>query len=180
MKKRIIILLSGIFLVVSAKGQITKGTWMTGGNAGIVINNAYYPMATTNLTTVSIAPDIGYFVIEKLTLGINASYELITGKNNNVSQTTQHSYTFGPFARYYFLPVDHIVNLFAGGYYKHYILEPGNSITNTYSFFAGPTAFFNSSVAIEMTAGFSSLITKNSITNSFVINAGFQIYLIKQ
>lgn len=180
MQKIIVILLASIPLVNSAHGQLAKGTWMIGGNAALATANIHSPSGSGNTTTISITPDIGYFVMDRFILGINPSYGLNASKTDDIHQTTLQSYAFGPFVRYYLLPVDHVVNLFTGGSYLYSILEPSNSIGNTYSFFAGTTAFFNYSVAIEMSAGFSSLITKNFITNSLVINAGFQIYLRKQ
>ncbi|TAN19057.1 MAG: hypothetical protein EPN37_04180 [Chitinophagaceae bacterium] len=180
MKKIMVFLLAGVSLANSAHGQLAKGTWMIGGNAVITTYNTHAPVGTQNETSVSITPAIGYFVIEKFVLGINPRYTLDVSKFNDIRYVTLHSYALGPFVRYYLLPVDHIVNLFTGGSYQYSIGEPGNSITNNYSFFIGATAFFNSSAAIEITTGFSSTLDKGFSINSFVINAGFQIYLKKQ
>lgn len=180
MKKIIIILLASILLAKSAQGQLAKGTWMIGGNAALTTYNTRSPLGTQNETTISIKPNIGYFVMEKFAVGINPGYGLQASKFNDTPNTTRYSYALGPFIRYYLLPADHIVNLFAGGSYQYNIDEPGNTIINNYSFFAGTTAFFNSSAAIEITTGFSSSLAKKLTINSFIINAGFQIYLKKQ
>lgn len=180
MKKIIIILLTSILLANSAQGQLAKGTWMIGGSAALATYNTHSPLGTLSETSILITPAIGYFVMEKFAVGINPSYGLSAGKFNDTRKTTKHSYAIGPFVRYYLLPADHIVNLFAGGSYQYTIGEPGNTIINNYSFFIGATAFFNSSAAIEITTGFSSSLDQKLTINSFIINAGFQVYLKKQ
>lgn len=180
MKKIIIILLASILLANYAQGQLAKGTWMIGGNAALTTYNTHSPLSTQNETSILITPAIGYFVMEKFAVGINPIYGLDAFKTNYIRYTTKQYYALGPFVRYYLLPADHIVNLFAGSSYQYTIGEPGNSIVNNYSFFIGSTAFFNSSAAIEITTGFSSSLDEKLTTNSFVINAGFQVYLKKQ
>ncbi|TAN01260.1 MAG: hypothetical protein EPN39_02590 [Chitinophagaceae bacterium] len=180
MRKIIIILLASILLANYAQGQLAKGTWMIGGNAALTTFNTRSPLGPASGTSILITPAIGYFVVEKLVLGINPGYSLQVYKFNDIQHSNGHSYALGPFVRYYLLPADHIVNLFAGSSYQYTIGEPGNSIVNNYSFFIGSTAFFNSSAAIEITTGFSSSLDEKLTTNSFVINAGFQVYLKKQ
>lgn len=177
--KRIFLLFVGIiFFSITSQGQISKGYWMAGGKAAFSASNTHSSLGSVNQIKLSVSPDVGYFIINKLALGVDGDFEHSNYKALGGPRTIQYNFALGPFIRYYLLPTDNIVNLLLGSSFTHNISKPGNSYTNSYSFFAGPTAFFNSSVAIEATAGFSSLITKHYTTNSFVVNIGFQIYLI--
>lgn len=179
MMKQISILFIGIIIfTVKSYGQITRGYWMAGGKAAFSASNNHSSLGSANQISISVSPDAGYFIINKLVLGADVEFRYMNYKVLDLSRTIQYSYSLGPFVRYYLLPADNTVNLLVGTSFSHYFTKPGDSFSNSYSFFTGPTAFFNASVAIEATAGFSSLMTKHFTTHSFIANIGFQIYLI--
>ena len=113
--------------------------------------------------------------------------------------------SFSPFIRYYILPSSRKLNAFADASYTY---SNNNEKTNTYQVFttsgglptvssstnnskykghsysiaAGPAFFMNPKVCVELTAGYS--FTKyegntNQKGNTFLLGAGFQIYLNK-
>ena len=179
MKKITILSVAILLFAFSANSQVTKGNWLVGGNANFSKDKTKGPLGSSNETRFILSPDIGYFLANKFAVGVNFSldrFDYTLNENNNHST----SYLFGPFARYYFLPTDKQVNVFAGGSYQLNIQSPGGSSTNRYSFFAGPVIFFNSSVGLEFTVNYSSLTYSGSTTNTFQIGAGFQIHLEKE
>lgn len=178
--KQITILSAAILLFVfTANSQVTKGNWLVGGNASFASSKSTGPLGSGKQVRFILSPNIGYFIADKLVAGINFSLDRFNySLNENINHST--SYLFGPFARYYFLPADKQVNVFAGGSYQHSIQSSGGTNTNLYSFFAGPVIFFNSSVGLEFTVNYSSLTYSGSTTNTFQIGAGFQIHLEKE
>ena len=125
---------------------------MVGGTGSVssTKNNLSSGSLQFQQTDIQINPLIGYFFFDKFAAGIKPSF--IYGKNNlqNKASTT---FSIGPFARYYFLPLEKIVNIFSeGGYtYGSYKTQGLSGVTNlhTYSFSAGPVIYFNSAVGLE-------------------------------
>ena len=52
--------------------------------------------------------------------------------------------------------------------------------SQSYNFEAGPAIFFNSSVALEVTANYDIARTSSIVSNRFYIALGFQIHLEKE
>lgn len=188
MKKIILLLSISSFLQSEAKSQITKGNWMVGGNASFVFNNAYSGSTNTRTTTLNLAPDIGYFFIDKLAGGIKASFYnnhiQFGAPNDNYSTFT--IYSIGPSVRYYLLPEDNMYNilgeisyLFSNQKIRTNIPPVSNTNLNNFSISAGPVIYFNSSVGLEFllnyVSGGNSFSSKRS--NSFGAGIGLQIHL---
>ncbi|MBI1780045.1 MAG: hypothetical protein HYR66_01545 [Sphingobacteriales bacterium] len=179
MKKKIIALIVlNNLLITAATGQITKKNWLVGGNASFVSNKTkYLTVGQSKMTYLRISPNIGYFLADKFAGGLKVN--IISNNyvlNNNSTSST--SYAIGPFARYYFLSKEKLINLLLEGNYGYVISKPGNQNYSSFSFFAGPVIFFNSSVGLEFLTGFST--TKSSETNSnnsILINIGLQVHL---
>jgi hypothetical protein len=131
-------------------------------------------------TYFRVAPNIGYFFIDKFAAGIKG---LVNHEKTGLGSASdkQTYYGIGPFARYYFLPIDRQINVFSEGNYQHYILNPGNEGSNSYNFLLGTVVFFNSSVGLELTAGYSlTNYTKSDLKYKiFQLGLGFQIHLEK-
>lgn len=183
MKKTITILWICILLSLTAHSQITKGNWMVGGDASFSLNYTHYEyneILPTHGFRGLISPGVGYFVIDKLAIGLKADLNLQPFTNVSGKKETDISLNTGPFIRYYFLPADNIINIFGGAAYEHFFHNYANP-ANTYSVFAGPTFFFNSSVAAELLAQLDYFKMQGSEgrTISFKMNVGFQIYLKK-
>ncbi|TAN01261.1 MAG: hypothetical protein EPN39_02595 [Chitinophagaceae bacterium] len=182
MKKIIILFLVLSALYSSSDAQITKGNWMVGGDASFSLDYTRYEydeIAPTHGFRGLISPGVGYFLIDKLTMGLKADLNFNHFRNGTPHMETQFSLNTGPFLRYYFLPAENIINIFGGAAYEHFFHTYANP-ANTYSVFAGPTFFFNSSVAAELLAGLDYFKPKgNAITTSFKVNIGLQIYLKK-
>ncbi len=147
-----------------------------------------------------VTPDAAYFFIDNLAAGINLnlnSTHSSAGSNGGISSTSTY-FTAGPLARYYF-NVAPAVKLFVhadaswGSLKETYsysgggvtVQNPPNIPISIYEGKAGAAFFLNPNVALELTAGYQSLIEKDNsggdnvkyTTGSIIVGLGFQVYL---
>jgi hypothetical protein len=190
--------------MTSLKSQITQGNWLLGGSANFSTSSQETAVSTgvqkSSYLNYQIAPNIGYFFKDKFAGGLKAGITKgkadygdlrqggVTVASGGYSNATW--FDLGPFARYYLLSPDRQFNLFAEGNFMYGLggLHPGKSSRYNYSFYAGPVIYFNSSVGLEFTIGYSSELTKHfhPNTNELVFSSkikalqvglGFQFYL---
>ena len=167
----------------AANAQLTKGNWLVGGTGNFssdnVVRSGDPELKSTNF---SFLPNVGYFILNKFAAGLNAG--VAHSKSNSTSVTT---YSAGPFARYYLLNIEKPFNLFIHGSYryatsriKNFGIRSSNDFYN-YSISGGPVIYFNSSVGLEFSIGYSHLksFESNAKTNSLQLGLGFQIHLEK-
>jgi hypothetical protein len=132
-------------------------------------------------TDLQISPVAGYFAADKFAIGVRPS--VIYASNTVASVNT--TIGIGPFTRYYFLNSEKIFNLFAEGSYSYGIIygkEGVSSRSNTFSFSGGPVLYFNSSVGLEFTIGYSmqKVVGFTGKNNEMRFGIGFQFYLEKE
>lgn len=189
MKKSTLIILVTFLLVNKSHGQITRDNWMVGGNASFIFTNSNIGSNVSKSTNLTLAPNIGYFFIDKFAGGVRLSFNrdhIKFGPTNN-SFSTFTTYAVGPFIRYYFLDVDKQYNILLEGSYQfgNEKIETTNSKNNTstsiLSFSAGPVIYFNSSVGIEFLVNYSSTGINGDFgrSNLFGAGIGFQVHLQK-
>lgn len=187
MKKIKLIIAVVILFAVNSNAQITKGNWMVGGN-GLFSSNQEFSTITSekyNSQTIQFTPNVGYFIIDKLTIGTKLGYE-----GNFVSYASGFNYntfSIGFFSRYYLLKPEKLVNVFIESAYlleeRKYNGENFNiNKNNTYYFMTGTSIFFNSSVSMEIMLKYSKTLYQNKDTgvNRLQLGLGFQIFLEKQ
>jgi hypothetical protein len=87
---------------------------------------------------------------------------------------------FGPFLRYYFLPVENRINIFGESRYQYSIDFNGHN-QNNFIFSAGPVIYFNNSVGLEFAVNYDILNStiSNASTKTISFDIGFQIHLEK-
>jgi len=170
-----------ILFTISANSQITKGNWMVGGNA------SFKSYKSENINTgnidknsyVELSPDFGYFFLDKFVVGAKANF----GYTGYEGGANGKSYSFGPFARYYFLKPEKTVNFFTQvnfGYGEYVNSVNSKYPTRNYGFIAGSEIFFNSSVGLEMALEYNKANENSTLNNSFYqFTIGFQIHLEK-
>lgn len=180
MMRKIVSLLALFFLFFKSYGQVTKGNWLVGGNATIEKQQEKLFGSDVNSLRVVVSPDLAYFFANKFAAGLKPSFAFIKLKTFGVTSKTT-SIGIGPFARYYFLPVDNRTNLFAESGYQ-YLTDFNGYSQNGFIFSAGPVIYFNTSVGIEFTLNYEIFHTNGSITSTktFFIGIGFQIHLAKE
>jgi hypothetical protein len=140
-------------------------------------------MGLSKVKTLDIAPNIGYFIIDRLAVGLRPGLTLNSSDvpSAKVKSTT---YTFAPFIRYYFLKNCDRFNVFADadyGYSKTNYSDPAyfeNYESNAYLFAIGPSIFLSENISLEFTVGYKSYkdnyISKRSTT--ILTQLGFQIH----
>lgn len=174
-----------VLFFTNAHSQLTKGSWLVGGNASFSSDRSKSPNAESiRSNEMSVLPNIGLFLRDKFAVGISPGLSFIKSKGAmyNSSVTT---YSVGPFVRYYFLPVEKTANLLVQGRFGYAVNRFNNigSISNTsnltYGFAGGPVIFFNESAGMEFLLGWydNKNIEDDSHFSSFNFGIGFQIHL---
>jgi hypothetical protein len=178
--------------------QISKNQWLVGGSV-----LAQYTETTANSNKeidVKAPAQVGYFVIDKLSLGVRGLYHFNQTKTAYLFGTyfgntwatvnqTQKEFAVGPFIRYYFLPQRNRFNLFLDASYGYgksttkmdLSQNPIESVskTNTFNINIEPVFFINKHVSTEFVMAY--YLQKqegrsDSYTN-FLLGLGFQIHL---
>jgi len=100
MKKSIEFVIILLFFSLASKSQITKRNWMTGGGASFRSSKYEGGLSSTEIVT-QLSGDVGYFVIDKLSIGLKPEYE-----RNEVKENTNHqiinTYRLGPIRKILF------------------------------------------------------------------------------
>ncbi|HEY5461895.1 MAG TPA: outer membrane beta-barrel protein [Hanamia sp.] len=176
------------FFNYNADAQLTKGCWLTGGDASFKsITSSPHTSTGSTQSITEISPIIGYFFFDKFSAGLKADI-LFNHYSIGDPRITSNSsnYLFGPYLRYYFLNGDKIVNLLAEANYEYGISTIKNdgvsqkpSKYQQFTFMAGPAFFFTRSVALEFTVGYyyANEIGFNSGNRGFQMGLGFMIHL---
>lgn len=186
MKKISILALSILFINFKANCQITKGNWLFGGNISFSSTKSSSDLGSNTTTTFQITGSGGYFFIDKLAAGIKANIYNYNYKRNENDPPGVTELSVGPFIRYYFLPIEQRVNLFAAGSYAYgsgKVAGQKAISSNEISFLAGPVVFLNNNVGIEFTIGYSFLKSNDDAHNKrnlFQTGIGLQIHLEKE
>lgn len=184
-----------ISICIHSYGQITKDNWLLGGTGSLRSLKTSY--SSPNLSTTSkrlditVSPGVGYFVKDRLALGLKAGYskykEQVDGPGGGYTNTNR--YSFGPFVRYYFLLKEKEYNILTESSYQYglYSFRPTKGHSYVFTALAGPVIYFNSSVGLEFLIGYYN--TKETIRindNDFVtrqkgiqVSIGFQFHLEK-
>ena len=175
MKTILFTLLASILLSINVTSQITKKNWMLGSDATlyhlITEREGYEDYLSTSVT---INPNISYFVIDKLAVGLKIGTSF--NKNNT-------SWAIGPVARYYFLETNKIFNIFTEASFRYGRNIPKGGIDSSsgtgFSTKISMVAFLNQSVGLEFGINYdrSKNSSINDIYNTLKVAFGLQIHL---
>ncbi len=183
MKKTFSLLVAINFIFCYANGQITQGNWLVGGTSKI--SSDKNSVNNETISNIQISPNIGYFIWDNLAAGMKLNILFMRHALPSSSGTgyiNTNDISAGPFARYYFLKNENSINIFLEGSYAYgkytsagyYQIVGGQK--SSFLFSGGPVFYFNSSVGIEIAAGY---YNNNDITAK-VINHGFQLAIALQ
>lgn len=119
MKK--LLLAGAVALFGLSNAQMTKGDWVISGNTGMGFNNVTTTVKaggkstdSPTVNTFSITPSVGYFVIDKLAVGIDLGYVNRTTKYDDV-KFTNSTFSVMPTATYYFTNSSKLVPFLGAG-----------------------------------------------------------------
>lgn len=174
MKRSILLVLFSV-TISNCFSQLMKGSFLVGG--GVSFQSSKYSEGSTTTTRFLLAPNGGYFFIDKLAGGIRTSLSYQSNDGD-----TRFDILAGPFARYYFLPPGRQVNILLDGSFMIGSEKYQNFAADTkteYGIAAGPAFFINPHIAIEAMIGWRSLKYKDDAGryNTVGMSIGFQLHL---
>lgn len=197
--KKLFILIAIVSITTAsfAQGNINKGDWMIGGDAGYTSSKTEYPGSSSDdkTKTFNLSPNVGYFFIKQLAGGLRVVVSSTTEEYKSGTSTLEDKETFsliGPFLRYYFLPATQKMNIFADatyGFGSNKSTPSGGTSSksdlNGYGLTGGLALFLHPAVALEFALKYQSLENKfksGSTTveianKSFGFGVGLQIHL---
>lgn len=173
------VLIAALLLVSSNAifAQINKGQWMVGGNISFS-SSKYGDVDDSKETMFSIAPNAGYFFIDKLAGGLRLAFSSDKVKTASDAST---QLSIAPFVRYYFLDAAQKVNVFADGSYGFGSAGAKDKESfNYFQFMAGPAIFLTPNTALELALSYKSSggdAYGDDRLKDFGFNIGFQIHL---
>lgn len=140
------------------------------------------PFSRSKATGFEFNPNIGYFFADKFVAGLEARVDFA---NSHGPDNSNWALGGGPFARYYFLKPEKLVNIFseANFSYSSGISEMNKHRNSTsYGLSAGSVLFFNSSVGLEFSLNYTDTVSRSDISydtnfKNFFLALGFQIHL---
>jgi hypothetical protein len=183
-----------LFITISSQtfSQLTKNTWLVGGNAKFYSYNSEYSSPTYNSTAkytqIDLSAPLGYFIADKVALGIKPTFSSNKGEVTSAGggKTNVQRYLVGPFGRYYWLNKDQQYNIVTDASYQFGFFGGGllNGSLSTFSASAGPVIYFNTTVGVEFLLGYSYSKEdvkdgSNEVRKGFQIGIGLQIHLEK-
>lgn len=168
--------------VFNSYSQTSSGNWVLSGNASFnSLRNVSAGTLQFKQTDFLVSASVGYFVADKFVLGAKPSFSYVTN-SINFNGEKETLFSIGPFARYYLLNAYRHFNIFTEVGYAYGKNTRINLGQNTFYFLAGPVLYFNTSVGLEFTAGYS--LTKVSgydgINRAIRMGLGFQFYLERE
>lgn len=195
--KKIVTVIALALICSGAYAQFNQGRYLAGGSLSFsTLTGKQKTDNATNTyghqTNFSLAPDIGYFVIDKLAVGasLNLSTSTSKGDGSDDSKHTETDFTLTPFVRYY---LDQGIFFqgqvgFGSGSSKDKNDGSNTTVTTKHGVFnwalaAGYAYFLNDNVALEPTVGYGASTNnyKNpdykDIRSGLFINIGLQVYL---
>lgn len=175
MKINNLLFVATFIFTIASNAQITKGNWMMGGGASFSNGKTTSGNTTSESTGFSISPNIGYFFIDKLSIGTAGQFNYTFDKGD---AKTYSSNNFSPFIRYYFLKTEKEINIFTEGSYEIIRTNHSDSKADKFNIKAGTVFFLNSSVGLEIALNYSKQKTNQDFENRAIyLNVGFQIHL---
>ena len=174
MKINKILVVATLFLAIISNAQISKGNWMMGGSGSLGNYNTKSSGVEDKGTYLNLYPNVGYFLIDKLVVGVNAQL--------NVQTKFDTGFGLGPYARYYLLEKEKTINVFSElSYYFRGGNGNGDAKFETFNVKAGTVFFLNSSVGFEVALNYLNSKSNQDYQNSNIyLGVGFQLHLEKK
>lgn len=175
MKKITLVIAFIAMSFVGANAQTDKGTLLLGGGLGFSSEKE----GESSSSTLSISPNIGYFLKDNLAIGANIGFTSFGGDAKGSEMQ------IGPLVRYYAFELGEKAKVFAQASYGFGSSKEGDEEavgTSSWGISVGPAFFLNESVALETTLNYGSTtvnVDGAEPTSNFGLNVGFQIHFHK-
>jgi hypothetical protein len=176
--KRVTILTAFLISTTLSYSQIFQGQWMVGGTTSLE-SGKLGDFDESKYTSFQLNPNAGYLFINNLAGGVRLSFETTKFKEDEEATS---SFLIAPFARYYFLPAQQKVNVFADASYGFGSMKDGESDSfNQFAIAAGPAIFLSRNTALEFAVQYTSAggdaYPGDDRMNAIGVNVGFQVHL---
>lgn len=160
--KKLFFSLAVIAISFAASAQTSKGTYLLGGTAGF--------QSQDDVSTITVAPRIGYFLADNLAAGLGLGYTKIEDLS---------MWSLDPFIRYYALGIGDNAKIFGQASYSYGSMGEDLS-TSGWGVGAGAAFFLNESIALEVGLNYGSTTVGDAdATSALRFGAGFQIHFGK-
>ncbi|KIC92659.1 outer membrane beta-barrel protein [Flavihumibacter solisilvae] len=188
---RILLLVCFVLSLNVSFAQLEKRTWLLGGDATYSRSESSSDGTVFSKgNSLQVGLNNGYFFWDKLALGgrvslLNSVEKYPLNDNRPEGKLRQTNWSFGPFVRYYFLPAQKRINIFAdaGGMYSIWTNNSTDHVSKAWSATAaaGPAIFLNQNIALELMLAYVhySGVGYDYKSNSLQFKAGFQIHFKK-
>jgi outer membrane protein len=195
MNKKISLFIIAACINIGAFAQFNKGRMLVGGSLGFSMTSSKDPDGggvNEKDTYFSLAPQLGWFVVNRLAVGANVDlsfYKTTSEANGQSSSTSGTGVQVEPFIRYYLQPGIFFQGQVGAGTVKYKssgdVFNPVDGTFNitSWALSAGYAYFLNDHVAIEPILGYSSQVyhMDTQFTNSGLsLRIGLQLYLGKK
>ena len=155
------LLMVAVAFSAATYAQTEKGNWMAGSDLGLSYQSTNRTISTksNNITTeveyttntFRFVPNINYFIIKNLALGLGLSYESTTRKSGN-EEHNSNTFVIAPTAHYYF-PIGNNLAPFVGAKVGYASLSEGSGDSSKYGGLAlgvkgGMAYFLNEGAAL--------------------------------
>ncbi|WP_027385521.1 outer membrane protein [Chryseobacterium gregarium] len=198
MKK--LLLAGAVALFGLSNAQMTKGDWVISGNTGLGFNSVDTKTKVEGQTydgakvsTFSVTPSVGYFVIDKLAVGIDLGFTNITTKEDG-DKSTISSFSVMPTATYYFVNSSKLVPFLGAGigYASGKTKETYSNVSEEFTtnglawkVKGGVTYMATQSLGINLGVSFDQFSNKETYfgteykntVNTFGVNVGFSYFI---
>jgi len=208
MKK--LLLAGAVALFGLSNAQMTKGDWVFSGSTGFSFNNTTQKQSVNSesadvpkISAITFTPSVGYFVIDKLAVGIDLDLTSITTKFSEPdynSKSTVTNFSVMPTATYYFASGNKFVPYLGAGAgfgtnkTKYSETDMGSTVSSddtasgfTWKVKGGVNYMITQSFAVNVGVSYNQFTTKQDIEgtsyelkntyNNFGVNAGFSFFL---
>lgn len=186
-----------LFWLFSANCQLSKGTYMVGGDIGSrLVTTSNNGLLGFNFGlnegagyNVGLSPKAGYFIVDNFLIGAVVNIGFTKSPEDDGKATKTTVYGFQALSRYYLNPVDAgVENFLKSGrfFFENNLGIAGvnakdGPTTNGFSFGFGPgySYFITNNVAIETSVKYNGLVGggNTNYQNSLGLNIGIQLFL---
>lgn len=197
MKK--LLLVGALALFASMNAQMEKGSWVIGGSTSLGFNNVTTKHSSGNnsstepsVSTITLTPSVGYFVQDKLAIGVDLGLMSMSQKDGDYKYTVS-TFSVLPTATYYFKSATKLVPYLGVGvgYASTKETETYNGSSDSYTVdgFAwkakgGLIYLINPNVGVDLGVGYNQFTNKETVmgtdykttVGTFGVNAGFSFF----
>ena len=170
--KHLLFCICCLALVTTLSGQTQKGSQLLGGQIDLSNN---FLGDDSNLFSIGLSPDWGYFIGDDLALGGRMNLNYV-----NTSGSSLTSFYIGPFVRYYF-PGEGRTRIFGELGLGGGTIAAGGLSSGFFEWNIGPglALFLNEHVAFEFTLMYDGSSQSNTYFSEIDFRIGLQVYMFK-